>query len=153
MWRSVSEERFASISFEEHWSSGYPDAATTDVASGNHSGRDCLARPVVRLSRGWGDKEASPKGEPDGIQDQDKESEPANLPKEVKAEPKPKYVAGQWVGDEVLDPDRIPKGYKCENGRITRQNRRENGRLDGIWPEIWSLMTPKEKQQARAKAS
>ena len=45
---------------------------------------------------------------------------------------KPKYTAGQWVGDQVLDPDRIPNGYKFENGRITRQNRREAGRPDGI---------------------
>ena len=64
-------------------------------------------------------------------------------------ETKPKYTAGQWVPDEILDPERIPKGYKSEAGRTTRQNRKDNGRPEGIWPEIWSITTPKERKAAR----
>ena len=83
-------------------------------------------------------------------------AEPSKAPAEAEAEKtkdaKPKYVAGQWVGDQVLDPDRIPKGYKCEDGRITRQNRRTSGRPEGIWPEIWSMMTPKDKKEAQMAA-
>ena len=58
-----------------------------------------------------------------------------NAPTKVEADKskaKPKYSAGQWVGDQVLDPERIPNGYKCENGRITRQSRKETGRPEGI---------------------
>ena len=42
-----------------------------------------------------------------------------SAPTKVEAEKtkaKPKYTAGQLVGDQVLDPERIPNGYKCEDG-------------------------------------
>ena len=61
------------------------------------------------------------------------------------------YKAGQFVDKTVFDVSRVPTGYAYEEGRITRQNRRAtSGRPEGMWPELWAMMTPKEKREAKA---
>jgi hypothetical protein len=48
----------------------------------------------------------------------------------------PQYKAGQFVDAASFDESPIPKGYKCEDGRITRSNRTDSKRPASIWPEI-----------------
>ena len=67
----------------------------------------------------------------------------------VEVEKKPPYKAGQWIDPATYDETRLPKGHKCEEGRITRQNRTDSNRPDSIWPEMWAIMTPKEKKEAK----
>ena len=73
--------------------------------------------------------------------------QPAGAPPAPAAKP---YVAGQFVDPSTYDASRVPQGYKCEDGRITRQNKTSSGRPEGIWPEIWAIMTAKEKREAKA---
>ena len=73
------------------------------------------------------------------------------LPPDV--EKLPQYKAGQFVDTASFDEPRIPKGYKCEDGRITRSNRTDSKRPASIWPEMWAIMTPKEKIEARQAAT
>ncbi len=71
------------------------------------------------------------------------EAPPVEAVKEAAAEPpavvqqappaKP-YTAGQFIDPSTYDTSRVPQGYKCEDGRITRQNKTSSGRPEGIWP-------------------
>jgi hypothetical protein len=62
--------------------------------------------------------------------------------------PLPPYKAGQFVDQTSFDESRVPKGHKYEDGRITRKNRTDSKRPVDIWPEMWAILTPKEKQEA-----
>ena len=64
----------------------------------------------------------------------------------------PPYKAGQFVDQTSFDESRVPKGHKYEDGRITRANRTDSKRPADIWPEMWAIMTPKEKLEARQHA-
>jgi hypothetical protein len=87
-----------------------------------------------------------PRSEPD-VEKAAERSEP-DLPPDIVAEPaeakvKKPYEAGEWVAESKFDPDRLPKGYKLENGRITRI--RNSNRPESILPEVWNAMTGKQK--------
>ena len=66
----------------------------------------------------------------------------------AKATPVP-YEAGIWVDAANFDPERLPVGYKYENGRIT-WNRKSN-RPSTVLPEVWNPMTPKQKRDELEK--
>ena len=74
-------------------------------------------------------------------------------PVKVEVEKKPKggspYKAGQFVDPANYEGARVPKGHTCEGGRITRANRTDSNRPASIWPEMWAIMTPKEKREAK----
>ena len=59
-----------------------------------------------------------------------------------------KYPPGSWVDNSVYDADRVPIGYTYEHGRITRINK-SSTRPPNIPPEVWEILTPKQKQKAK----
>ena len=63
-------------------------------------------------------------------------------------QPLPPYKAGQFVDQASYDESRVPKGHKYEDGRITRANRTDSKRPPDMWPEMWAILTPEEKQEA-----
>jgi hypothetical protein len=73
----------------------------------------------------------------------------AKPPVKVEVEKKPPYKAGQWIDPSVYDESRLPKEHHCEEGRITRTNCTDSNRPASIWPEMWAIMTPKEKREAK----
>ena len=102
---------------------------------------------------------AVPQPEPPAEVARAEEAPPAEEVKEAAAEkpaaappapPAKPYVAGQFIDPDTYDVSRIPQGYKCEDGRITRQNKTSSGRPEGIWPEIWATMSAKDKREAKA---
>ena len=77
----------------------------------------------------------------------------AKPPVKVEVEKMPLYKAGQFVDPAAFDEARVPKGHRCEDARITRVNRTDSKRPASIWPEMWAIMTPKEKIEARQAAT
>jgi hypothetical protein len=61
----------------------------------------------------------------------------------------PPYKTGQFVDPANFYQARVPKGYTCEDGRIARANRTDSTPPASIWPEMWAIMTPKEKREAK----
>ncbi len=77
-----------------------------------------------------------------------------NAPAETEAEKKdtgskPKYTAEQWADPSLYEEARHPKGHKYEQGRVTKQNRRDSNLPEGTGPEMWAIMTPKKKREAK----
>ncbi len=60
------------------------------------------------------------------------------------------YTAGQIIDPSTYDAFRVPQGCKCEDGRITRQNKTPSGRPESSWPEILATMSAKDKREAKA---
>ncbi len=51
---------------------------------------------------------------------------------------------------EAYDESRLPLGHKYEDGRIARQNKVSSGWPEGIWAEIWVMVSAKETHEAKA---
>ena len=72
--------------------------------------------------------------------------------------PKGPYRAGQIVDPGSFDPALLPTGYMLENGRVTRL--RKSNRPESCLPEVWAMLSPKQKEKyiqkekdAKAKAA
>ena len=59
---------------------------------------------------------------------------------------KKKYEPGQLVAEANYDPERLPNGYLFVNGRVTRKQK--SARPANIFPEVWQMMTSKQKKDA-----
>ena len=60
-------------------------------------------------------------------------------------------LSGEWTGTTYFQklPPPAPPGHAWCAGRLTKIQASE--RTPDIWPETWSLMTPKEKREAKAR--
>ena len=58
-------------------------------------------------------------------------------------------LSEEWIGSTkfwILKP-KPPEGHKWIEGRLTRTQ--QITRPDNVWPEVWSSMTKKQKQEAQ----